>query len=151
MGRMHTDPEPQTIFARRPGPAANQILFRPDVDRVPRLIPAVPVVKVVMMVGQREEVLRPGAFVECHQLFGIPTLRLPFVNHVLETEPGGRAVMLDVKFVLVASLDIHEPRIPIAIFRLALRPTAKNICSSAYLLCSQIRAPSLEKPKSCCN
>src|SRR5665213_3264073 len=49
-------------------------------------------------------------------------LRLPFVNDILETIGGRMTVFLQVRNIVRAALNIHFARIPIAVFRLALRP-----------------------------
>jgi hypothetical protein len=121
MGRMNTDRKTQAILARRRRPAAEQVLARPDVYGVPRLIFGIPIVEVVVVNGQRHEI--PGAilFVESQELFGIKMFRLPLVYNVLETVCRRMAIFREMRFIIAASLQIHEARIPIAVLWLALR------------------------------
>src|SRR6516164_3603072 len=93
----------------------------PDIYRIPRLIPGVPVVKVVMVNGQRHEVLRPGPFVKRQQLVRVPVLRLPFMDDVLETKVLRRTVVLEMKSILRGVGDIHQTRVPVAVLRFTLR------------------------------
>ena len=86
---VHADAEPQAVRARGLGPAADQVLLRADGDRVPRLVLAVPEVEIVVVVGQREEILGARPLVERHELLRIPPLRLPEMDDVLEAELRG--------------------------------------------------------------
>ncbi len=56
--------EAQPEFARGPGPRAYEIALRPEVDGVPRLVPRIEVIEVVMVIGQGHEILRAVGFVE---------------------------------------------------------------------------------------
>ena len=113
--------QPQTSGANRLGPAAHHVLFRPDGDAVPRLIRRVEIVEVVVMVGQGREIFCARAFVEANQMFGIPGLGLPFVDHILETHFGRMPVMRALIFIVGITKLIHFLRIPVAHSRLALR------------------------------
>ena len=115
----------QTVFARRRRPAADQIFLRPDGDGIPRLVFGIEQVEVVVMDGQRHEILRAVFFVERQQLVGVKVRRLPDMNDVLEAVGGRMAVFQEVRFVIGAALDIHAARIPVAVFRLALRPPVR--------------------------
>src|SRR6185295_8450951 len=72
MRRVFAHAEAESVSAGRFGPACDEILLRPDARGVPRLILAVPVVEVVVMIGERDEVLRAGALVERHEFVRVP-------------------------------------------------------------------------------
>ena len=86
VGSVHAHAESQAVLARRPGPAADDVLFRTDCDRVPRLMRAVPHVEIVVVIRHREEVSRPGPLVERDQCVWIPILCFPGMDHIFEAE-----------------------------------------------------------------
>ena len=86
MGCMQADAEAQAVGPGGLGPAADEVFFGAHIDGVPGLIFAVEVVEVVVMIGQRHEILCPGAFVKGHQFFRIPVFGLPQVNDVFKAE-----------------------------------------------------------------
>ena len=122
-------PKVQPILARGLGPDADDVLVRPDPDGIPGLILGVPAVEVVVVVGQRHEVLGARLHVELHQGVRIPVLRVPGVVDVLEAVLGGRPVAGQMVLVLWAALDVHVAGVPVALLRLALgrpmRPDAE--------------------------
>ena len=77
MGGMNADAEAQAVGPGGLGPAADKVFFGADIDRVPGLIFAVEVVEIVVMIGQRDEILGPGPFVKGHQFFRVPVFGLP--------------------------------------------------------------------------
>ena len=89
---VHADAEAQPVLARRLAqPAMSPSSARRR--RVPRLVRAVPQVEVVVVVRQRDEVLRARLLVERHELVRIPALGLPRVDDVLEAELRRVAVL----------------------------------------------------------
>src|ERR1039458_2183147 len=75
VSRVQADTKRQALIFRRLGPAGNEILLRADLHGVPRLIRAVPQIKVVMVVAESDKVLCAGALVEGDEFFGVPFLR----------------------------------------------------------------------------
>lgn len=73
---MQADAEIEAMLAGCLGPTFEDVLLRPHVHRVPRLILAVPQVEVVVMVTQGEKVLGTYLLIESHQLVGVPLLGL---------------------------------------------------------------------------
>ena len=78
-----------------------------------------------MVMRQRCEIFCARALVKFDEMMRIPVLGLPLVNHVLETHFGRMPVMLALKFIVNAAELIHFLRIPVAHFRLALRPPVR--------------------------
>ncbi len=118
--------EAQAIVARRLCPSANQILLRPDLRRVPRLVGAVVIVEVVMMVREGDEILRRRVtrlWRNAHQFDRVQKLilRVPGVDDVLEAEDARRSVFLQMGFVLARSFHVHVPRVPVPGLGLTLR------------------------------
>ena len=73
------------------------------------------------MHAHADEVLRSRFLIERHQVLGIKTLRLPGGDHVLEADLRRVPVFLEVVLVLLVSLDVHVPGVPVAIFGRGLR------------------------------
>ena len=67
------DAERQSLFVRRLGEVADDVLLRADIHGVPRLIFGIIQIKVVVMVGHGEKVLRAGSFVERDEFFRGPS------------------------------------------------------------------------------
>ena len=86
MGRVNADSEAQAVGPGGLGPAADKVFFGTDIDRVPGLVFAVEVVEVVVMIGQRHEILGPCPFVKGHQFVRIPVLGLPQVDDVFKSD-----------------------------------------------------------------
>ena len=57
-------------------------------------------VEVIVVLCQRDKVLRPGGDVQIHQLFRLPALGLPCAIQFDRTELRGMPVVGDVKLVL---------------------------------------------------
>ena len=72
--------------AHRLGPTADDVLLRPTGHAVPWLVLRIIQVEVVMVDGHGREILRSGPLVERDEVFRIPVLGLPFVDHILETK-----------------------------------------------------------------
>ena len=122
VGCMHAHSEAQPIFAAGLCPSTHDIFLRSEGDRVPALIFAVVKVEVVVVVGQSEEIAGSGFFVKLHQSVGVPVLRFPLMNPVLEAPAARMVARVDVVFVLAAALDVHVAGVPVTVLRLALRP-----------------------------
>jgi hypothetical protein len=75
--RVIADAELQAMLARRLGPAADDVLARSDVERIPGVVCGIVVVEVVVMIGQRHEILRAGRLVQAHERVRVPMLGLP--------------------------------------------------------------------------
>ena len=112
--------EAQAVGAGQLGPGADDVLLRADIDRVPRVILRIVGVKVVVVVGQRDEVLGAGPHVELHQFFRVPLLGLPEIVELHEAELRRMAVVLEVVFIVLRALEVHLARIPVALLGHAL-------------------------------
>jgi hypothetical protein len=100
VGGVVGDGEAQAVLAGELAVDADDVLLRADLDGVPVVETGVVGVEVVVVVGERGEVLCAGGDVEIHQLFGLPVLGLPEVVDLHEAELGGMAVGGDVVVVL---------------------------------------------------
>ena len=112
--------------ADRLAPLADDVALRADPDGVPFLVFAVPQVEVVVVVRHGDDVLRAHAFEELCELRRIPFVALPLVDHVLEPERLLVAVFLLVSVEMPVVRDVHVPGVPVAGFRLALRPPVRE-------------------------
>src|ERR1035437_3706048 len=115
VGSVVSHGNPQAMAARQLGIDANDVLLRPDVDRVPLVEARVVVVEVVVMICQRGKVLCSGGDIEGHQLFRLPVLSLPQGVDLHPANLGRMAVCLHVVVVVLVALEIHAPRIPVAL------------------------------------
>ena len=118
---MNTHTEGQPGFTGEPGPSANDVLFRPHPDRIPRLIFRIEHVHVVVVVGHRDKKSGPGALVTFDERGRIPLVRLPFMDDIFESKLRGMPIMCDVEIILRPALVIHVFGIPVALPGLALR------------------------------
>jgi len=84
MGGVDADTEGKTIGLGGLGPARDQVFPGAKRGGVPWLVFAVPVVKIVMVVGHGKEILRAGPLIERHQLVRVPVLGFPGVDDILE-------------------------------------------------------------------
>jgi hypothetical protein len=114
------DGEAQAVLARQLAVDSDDVLPGADLDRVPVVEAGVVVIEVVVVVGQRGEVLCAGGDVEIHQLFGLPVLGLPEVVHLHPSNLGGMAVGLQVIVVLTVALDVHVAGVPVSLLGDAL-------------------------------
>jgi hypothetical protein len=57
------DAEAQTLSAGSFCPTTDDIFLWPNVDRIPRVVPGIPRIKVAVVVPQGGKVFTPGAFV----------------------------------------------------------------------------------------
>ena len=78
-------------------------------------------VKVIVVIGQCYKIPGTGFFVELHQSLGVPLFSFPKIVKLHKAELRGVPIMFDMIVVLAPSLDVHVPRIPIALLRHALR------------------------------
>ena len=83
---VQADPERKTMLAGCRSPFGENVSFRTDIYRIPRLVFAVPEVEVVMMVAQHKEILRTNTFVNCHKTVRIPLFSLEKRQYILETD-----------------------------------------------------------------
>src|SRR6185312_3389344 len=58
-----TDAEAQSVSSSYLGPPSHEVLARPDVDCVPRMMLRIEGIEVVVVIGERDEVLRAGCLV----------------------------------------------------------------------------------------
>ena len=127
--RMIADAETQAVSAGDFRPGAHDVFFGADVDGVPRVVAGVVAIEIVVVIGKRDEVFRAGADVKPHQFLRLPTFGPPEMVDL--HEPGLRrvAVGFEMMFVLGMALEIHLPRIPVALLGHALgrpmRPDAE--------------------------
>ena len=120
MGGVVAHAEAQAVFARHLGPGADNVLLWADIERVPGMMLGIVVVKIVVVVRQRDEVLRSRPDVKPHQFFRLPLVRLPEVVQFHEPELRRMPVGANMVIVLAVALDIHLARIPITLLRHAL-------------------------------
>lgn len=83
---MKGDPELEPVRASNFSPGSDDVLSRSDIHGIPRLVLRVPAVKIVMMIGKRDEILGSGLGIEPNQLLGIPLVRPPEVANVFVPE-----------------------------------------------------------------
>ena len=102
-------------------PRAHDVLLRPDIHAIPGLVFRVPAIEVVMVVGDRDEVLGAGLGVQPDQLLRFPVLRMPEIADVFVPELRRVPVGLDVVVVLGAALYVHAAGVPIPLLGNALR------------------------------
>ena len=114
------DGEAEAVLAGELSVDADDVLLGAELDGVPVVESGVVGVEVVVVIGQRGEVLCAGGDVEIHQLLGLPVLGLPHIVEFHEAELGGMAVGLDVEEVLAAALDVHVAGVPVALLGDAL-------------------------------
>jgi hypothetical protein len=74
---MHCDAEAQILFASRCRPDSDYIAMGTDVHRIPRIMPGVPGVEAIVVVGERNKQLGPGLLVTLNQLIGFPVEERP--------------------------------------------------------------------------
>ncbi len=79
VGGVVGDAEAEAVGAGGGGPGADDVLHGADAGGVPAVVGGAEVVEVVVVVGERDEVLCAGAGVEAHELFGVPLVGLPEV------------------------------------------------------------------------
>ena len=111
----------QAVRPRDFGVRADDVLLRPDLHRVPVVEARVVVVEVVVVVGQRGEILCAGGDVQVHQLFRLPVLRLPQVVDLHPAHFGRMAVGVQMMLVLRLALQVHAAGVPVTLLRDALR------------------------------
>jgi hypothetical protein len=112
--------EAQTVSPRDLCPGSNDVPLGADVDGVPGMVLRGIGVEVVVMIGEGEEVLGPGALIQSHQPLGFPALRLPQIVNFHEAERRRMPVRREVVLVDGVTLYVHLPRIPVALLRHAL-------------------------------
>ena len=121
MRGMDAHTQRQTIFLTSRSPFAHDIPFRPHVHGVPRLVLTVPKVEIIVVITQSHEITCPYALIETNQRIRFPLFRLPFVNHILETEIFRVTVLFYMHIILPLARIIHVAGIPVTRFRLTLR------------------------------
>ena len=102
-------------------PSGEDIAMRSYIDRVPAMMPAVPKVKIVMMVAHSKKILRTSTLIKSHKSFRIPVVGFPLIYHIHKAEFRRMAVEFNMFTVGVASLFVHSSGIPVTCFRLTLR------------------------------
>ncbi len=118
---VNRDAQGQSILLAGLAPGFQDVLLGAHVHRVPWLVGALPEVEVVVMLTEGHEIAGTHVLVELHQGVGVELVGFPFVNHILETELRGVAILRHVVDVLLTACEIHLAGIPVAVFRLALR------------------------------
>jgi len=121
VGGVVGDAEAEAVGAGDAGPGADDVLLGADAGGVPGVVGGAEVVEVVVVVGERDEVLGAGGLVEAHEIFGLPLVGLPKVVDLHEAGGGGVAVGLEVVLVLGVALEVHLTGVPVALLGDALR------------------------------
>src|ERR1035437_6172363 len=129
--QMFTNPEPKSLLFRCFLERADDVALWSRCDRIPaRLILGIPKVKSIMMYSHTAEIFRSGLLVEAQQMVRIESFGCPGGNHIFESDLGGMSIRLHVVLVLLAALDIHVARIPVAVLGSRLR---SPVCPNAEL------------------
>ena len=81
----------------------------------------IPAIEIVMVRCQGNQVLSSRALVQLDERLGVPSFRFPEMADALLSELRWMAIMLHVILLLGLPLNVHIPRIPIALFGHALR------------------------------
>src|SRR6185312_2270920 len=111
----------KSFIASGVAPEPDDILPGTHVRRVPLLVFRIPHVEVVMVHSHAYEILRAGFFIEFNEFLRFETFGFPMRDRVFIAEFRRMTVGFDVLVVLRASLHVHVPRIPIAVFNRGLR------------------------------
>src|SRR5580704_2507674 len=127
---MHRNAKSQSLFASRSCPCSDDVAMRAKGGSVPRLMLRIPGIKAVMMISERNEDLCASLLVARDQFVGLPVQQRPLCAEVLVAEPRLRSVMIQVILVLRLPFQIHTARVPVAVFRHALRAP---VCPDAEL------------------
>ena len=124
---MHRHGKAQAVFSRDRAQNADQVLFRPDVHRVPRLDLRIPGVEIAVVVDHEGEVLSPRRAGKAASGVPGPRSGFPGIWHrSLVAELGRVPIVLDMELVMRGSLDVGiMPGVPIALFRNALRVSSE--------------------------
>src|SRR5581483_10117533 len=120
VGGVVADGEAHAAFADEVAPGADDVLHRTELGGVPVVVAGAEAVEIVVMAGERHEVLRAGFLVEVEEIFGAPGVGLPHGVDVFEADFGGVAVGLDVEVVHRVALDVHPAGVPVALLGDAL-------------------------------
>jgi len=115
------DAETQTLFERGIAPHLNEVFPRPLFHGVPFAVPGVPQVEVVVVGGARAGVSGSGPFEQGDQFVRVEVLRLPHRDEIFVTEFGGMAVVLQVVFIFLTTLEIQFAGVPFAHLRNRVR------------------------------
>jgi len=118
---MIADTKGQAFGAGRLFPPGYNIPLRPHARRVPRVMTAVVKVEIVVVAGHRHEISGAHLLVALQKSGRIPGLRLPAIDDLHESGVGRMAVIGEVMLVGAAARKIHQPAVPVARLRLALR------------------------------
>jgi len=121
VGGVVGDAEAEAVGAGDGRPGADDVLLGADAGGVPGVVGGGEVIEVVVVVGERDEVLGARGLVEAHELFGLPLVGLPEVVDLHEAGGGGVAVGLEVVLVLGVALEVHLAGVPVALLGDALR------------------------------
>ena len=126
-GRAEVLRDPKGQIERSCGglPQAHDVLLGSYPHGVPGIVGRVPVVKVVVMHRLSAEIPGPGIDIELHQPFGVEPLGFPELDYVLPAVLGGVPVDPPVMGVLVGSLSVHVPCVPVAEHRYRLWPPVR--------------------------
>src|ERR1700679_1680541 len=92
-----------------------------DRGGIPRLMLRIPDVKIIMVIGQRDEYPRTGVFVASDQLIRVPIQQGPLGAKLFVAESRWRSVMFELIFVLPLVLHIHVACVPVPSFGHTLR------------------------------
>ena len=84
------------------------------------MVLTVPKVKVIVVVGQCEEVAGPAVLIQFHESFRVPSLGFPLAYPVFKAEILLRIAGLFAEGIGIRALLIHSAGKPIAVFGLAL-------------------------------
>ena len=127
VGGVVGDAEAESGFAGGIAPALDEVLLGTDAHGVPLVVGGIVVVKVVVVIGQGDEVFGAGFLVAGDECLGVPFFSFPEVVDLHEAEFGWVTVFLDMGGVLAVALDVHVAGIPVAGLGLALgRPVGPN-------------------------
>ena len=122
MGRVVGNPQAQAARPCGFGKHPEYIFLGPDTRGIPGVEFGIEGVEIVVMAGQRHEVLSAGLHIEVEQCVRIEVFRLPGADDVNEARIGRMAIMRQMVVILLLPLQIHVAGIPIAVFGGALRP-----------------------------
>src|SRR5579885_3892687 len=109
---MHGDTKAQPVVARYRGPGSDHVTVRTEIHRIPGMMPGVPGIKTVVMIGERDEDLGARFLVTLDQFLGLPVEQRPLRAKLLIAEPGGMAIVLELVLVVFRAFHIHVARVP---------------------------------------
>src|ERR1041384_453940 len=113
--------EAQAVPSHRLFEQAYDVLLWTHLYRVPPVVLRIPEIEIIVVHAHAHEIFRAGLLVHSNQMLGVELIAFPCGNDVLKPEFARVAKGRDMILVLLMALNVHIPRVPVALLRSGLR------------------------------